>query len=554
LNLDLLASNWIRRLFIILYTGVTFTACKQNNNPQLQSSSSLPAYDDTFIESSIGDASYLNPVLASDSASSSINGMVFNGLVKYNAQIQLVGDLAEKWEISKDGLVFTFYLRKNVKWHDGQAFTAEDVLYTFERLIDPEVKTPHSSSYEKVKKVELLDPYTLRILYKEPYVPALESWGIGIIPKHIFKGAKGKEFNEHPANKKPIGTGPYIFKEWRVDEKIALEANPKYFDGRPHIAKYVFRIIPDNAVEFLELRNKSIDTMVLTPDQYHAYPEFFEEYKKYRFPRAAYTYLGFNLNHPIFKEKLVRLALAHALQKKELVQAVLLGMGQSATGPFLPLSWSFNSEVKDFEYNPKLSKQMLQEAGWQDLNQDGILEKDGKNFEFTLMTNQGNKMRALTAEIIQEQLKKVGIKMNIRIVEWSTFIKNFIDKKNFEAIILGWALSPDPDIYNIWHSSQKKDGQYNFVSYQNLEVDALLEEGRKTFDQQKRKEIYRKVHGLVHDDIPYIFLFYPDFLPVVQERFVGPKVVALSSFGFGWNFDKWFVPKNKVRYPLITAQ
>lgn len=535
-----------------LFSLFAFFGCKSEPKKLSISNSTEPAYDDTFIESSIGDASYLNPVLASDNSSSSINGLVFNGLVKYDGQIQLVGDLAERWKISKDGLSFIFYLRKNVRWHDGKPFTADDVLYTFERLTDPEVKTPYSSNYEKVKKVERLDPYTIRVTYKEPFVPALESWGMGIVPKHFFADVKGKAFNEHPANKRPIGTGPYKFKEWKVDEKIVLEANRDYFDGRPHIARYIYRIIPDQAVEFLELRNKTIDTMILTPDQFHAYHEFFEEYKKFRFPRAAYTYLGFNLTHTIFKEKAVRLAIAHALNKKELVDGVLLGMGQLATGPFLPLSWAFNPEIKEFEFDLELARKILKGAGWEDSNNNGILDKNGQEFEFTLMTNQGNKMRALSAEIIQQQLKQLGIKVNIRIIEWSTFIKNFIDKRNFEAILLGWALSPDPDIYGIWHSSQRKEGQYNFVSYENSEVDRLLEEGRKTFDIKQRKMNYQKVHQIIHDDIPYIFLFYPDSLPVIHERFQGPEVVSLSSFGFGWNFDKWFVSKNRVRYPVIS--
>ncbi|MBI1979579.1 MAG: peptide-binding protein [Elusimicrobia bacterium] len=532
----------------------SFLGCRTETARVETAQGSEPAFDDTFIESSIGDASYLNPILASDNASGAINGMVFNGLVKYDSQIQLIGDLAESWDISKDGLTFRFHLKHNVFWHDGHPFTAEDVLYTYERLVDPEVKTPYSSNFDKVKKFEVLDPHTLRITYKEPFVPALESWGMGIVPRHVFADAKGKAFNEHPANKRPIGTGPYRFKEWKVDEKIVLESNPNYFGGKPHIARYVFRIIPDNAVEFLELRNKTIDTMVLTPDQYRAYEEFFDGYKRFRFPRGAYSYFGFNLKNPLFQEKRVRLAIAHAIDKKALVNGVLLGMGQSATGPFLPLSWSFNPEVKDFEYLPELSKKILSEEGWADTNGDGILDKNGRPFQFTLITNQGNKLRSLTAEILQQQLKKIGIKMQIRIVEWSTFIKNFIDKRQFEAVILGWALSPDPDIYNIWHSSQKKDGQYNFVSYDNPEVDRLLEEGRRSFNLEKRKQIYQKVHTLIHDDIPYIFLYYPDFLPVVQERFVGPKVVPISSFGFGWNFDEWYVPRNQVRYPVMSPQ
>ncbi len=510
--------------------------------------------DDSFIESSIGDASYLNPVLASDSASSSINGLVYNGLIKTGPNIELIGDLAERWDISKDGLVFTFHLKKNVRWHDGEAFTSEDALYTYERLIDPAVKTPYSSNFDKIKKLEAPDSWTVKVFYKEPYVPALEAWGMGIVAKHVFGGATGKAFNEHPANKKPIGTGPYRFKEWKTDEKIVLEANSDYFGNKIHIARYIFRIIPDNSVEFLELRNKSIDTMTLTPDQYRAYDEFFKGYKKFRFPRAAYTFLGFNLKHPLFKDKAVREALAHAINKEQLVQGVVAGMGRSATGPFLPLSWAFNPDTKDFEYNPELARKILAGQGWKDSNNDGIIDNNGKNFEFTLITNQGNKMRSLSAEIIQQQLKLVGVKMNIRIIEWSSFIKNFVDKQNFDAIILGWTLSPDPDAYSIWHSSQRNEGQYNFISYENKEVDQLLESGRKEFNPNQRKKIYQKIHQLIHDDVPYVFLYYPDFLPVLHERFAGPVVVPVSSFGFGWNFDEWYVPKNKVRYPVLSAQ
>ena len=393
---------------------------------------------------------------------------------------------------------------------------------------------------------------TVKVTYSEPYVPALESWGIGIIPKHVFGGAKGNAFNEHPANKKPVGTGPYIFKEWRVDEKIVLEANPKYFDGRPHIARYIFRVIPDNSVEFLELRNKSIDTMLLTPDQYHAYEEFFESYNRYRLPRAVYTYFAFNLARPLFKDIKIRKALAHAINKSELVQAVVMGLGSEATGPFLPLSWAYNPAVKDFECDPELAKSILAEAGWLDSDSDGVLDKGGKPFEFTLITNQGNKMRSLSAEIIQQQLKKAGIRMHIRIIEWSTFIKNFVDKKDFDAMILGWTTAPDPDQFSIWHSSQKKEGQFNFISYENARVDAILEEGRRTFDLEKRKKLYQEMHRIVHDDLPYIFLYYPDYLPVVHERFEGMRQVPLSTFGFGWNFDKWYVREKNVKYPVIN--
>ncbi|MFH1259005.1 MAG: peptide-binding protein [Elusimicrobiota bacterium] len=502
----------------------------------------VPSFGDNYIEASIGDASYLNPILATDSASGDINGLIYNGLVKYDQNIILIGDLAESWKVSRDGLQIDFFLRPKVLWHDGQPFTAEDVKFTYEKLIDPAVKTPYGSDFLLVKEVLVVSPHHLRINYKQPFAPALESWGMGIIPKHIFQN---KEINGNPANRQPIGTGPFRFKEWKTDEKIVLEANPDYFEGQPYISRYVYRIIPDQAVQFLELRQENIDSMGLTPDQYNAYPEFFKHYRKFRYPAFMYTYLGYNLEHPLFKEKKVRQALSYALNKEELIKGVLLGFGRSATGPFPPASWAYNQEIKDYPYQLETAKKLLAESGWVDSNQDGWLEKGGRKFEFTLMTNQGNKNRELTAEIIQSQFRKVGIKVNIRIIEWSTFVNNYIDKRQFDAVILGWSLGRDPDQYSIWHSSQKKAGQYNFAGYQNKEVDKLLETGRRTFEQNLRKKIYWRIHRILHEEQPYCFLYYPESLPVIHQRFRGPEAAPL---GLGWNFIKWYAPESEQKY------
>jgi peptide/nickel transport system substrate-binding protein len=499
-------------------------------------------FGDYYVESSIGDASYLNPILASDSASADINSLVFNGLVKYDKNIKIIGDLAESWTVSDDGKIIIFNLKKNVRWHDGIPFTAEDVKFTYEKLVDPKVKTPYSSDFERVKKIEIISPYKIKIIYKEPFSPGLISWGMGMIPKHIFENG---DFNAHPANRKPIGTGPYKFIEWKTDEKIVLEANPDYFEGRPNIAKYIYRIIPDQSVQFLELRNETVDSMTLTPDQYNAYQSIFKNYNRFRYPSFGFTYLAYNLLNPLFKEKEIRQAIAQSINKKEIIGGILLGYGIPATGPFPPTSWAYNPEVKDYENNPEKAKEIFKKYGWIDIDSDGWLEKNGKKFEFTLITNQGNKSRSIAAELIQSHLKKVGVKVHIRILEWSTFIHQYVDKKNFDAIILGWNLSRDPDQFSLWHSSQKKEGQYNFVSYENKEVDRLLVAGRKIFNEKQRQKIYQKIHKILADEQPYTFLYISDVLPVIHKRFIGPEVAPL---GIGWNFREWYVPKEKQKY------
>ncbi len=301
-------------------------------------------------------------------------------------------------------------------------------------------------------------------------------------------------------------------------------------------------------MQFLELRNQSIDEMGLTPDQWRAYPQFFKHYNKFRYPSFSFVYLGLNHNLPLFKDKRVRQAIAYAINKQEIIDGVLLGMGKPANGPFPPQSWAYNRDVKDYGYNPQKASEILKKLGWIDTG-DGYLKKDENIFEFTLMTNQGNKMRSLTAEIIQAQLKKVGIKVNIRIVEWSALIHQFIDKRQFEALVMGWGLSRDPDQFALWHSSQVKPGQYNFISYSNPDVDRLLIEGRRTLDIKKRAQIYHKLHSIMAEDLPVIFLFYPEALPVVNKRF---KNVEASPIGIGWNFIKWYVPKAQQKYRLTS--
>ncbi len=533
------------KIFKTVFLLLFLFGCSKREKKEEIKFEDKPCYGDIIIDVSIGDASYLNPVLATDTSSGTINTLVYNGLVKYDKDLNLIGDLAKSWKISEDKLVITFYLHENVKWHDGIPFTANDVKFTYEQLINPKVKTPYSSKFEEVSGVEVIDEYTLRITYKEPFSPGLSSWGMGIIPRHIFQ--KG-DFNTHPANQNPIGTGPYIFKEWKRDEKIVLEANPEYFEGKPYIDKYVYRIIPDQAVEFLELKSGNIDMMTLTPHQYQSETnslQFQEQCNRFRYPNFVYTYLGYNLLNPLFKDKRIRQAIAYAINKEEIIQGVLLGLGKPATGPFPPLSWAYNPAVKQYPYDIDKAKEILNEIGWKDTNNDGILDKNGKKFEFTITTNQGNKMRALCAEIIQANLSKIGIKINIHIIEWSSFIHQYIDKKKFEAIILGWSLSFDPDCYNIWHSSQMKEDKYNFISYKNEEVDKLLVKGRRVFDQEKRKEIYYRIHTILAEEQPYTFLYVGDALPVIHNRFYGVKV---SSSGIGYNFIKWYVPKSLQKY------
>jgi peptide/nickel transport system substrate-binding protein len=298
---------------------------------------------------------------------------------------------------------------------------------------------------------------------------------------------------------------------------------------------------------FLELKFGGIDFMGLTPPQFklQANTDFFNHYfQKFRYSSFGYTYLGYNLLTPLFSDKRSRRAIAHAINKKEIIAGVLLGYGTPATGPFPPESWAYNPEVRDVDYNPERSLQLLSELGWT-RNSEGKLVKDGKVFAFTVLVNQGNEARLKTAQILKEQLKKVGIEMHIKVLEWQAMLHDFIDKRRFEAIIMGWGLSRDPDSYDIWHSSKTKEGEFNFISYKNDEVDRLLIEGRQTFDRDKRKRIYHRIHEILAEEQPYTFLYVPDALPVLNKRFKG---VEKAPIGIWYDFIHWYVPKDKLEW------
>jgi len=540
----------IRFLIISFLTLILLSACgKEQTEEKPQQLPVKPAaYGDIMVRGDIGDASNLIPLLASDKPSHDVAGLVYNGLVKYDKNMNITGDLAESWKISADGLIITFHLRKGVKWHDGRLFTAADVLYTYQVTIDPKTPTAYSGDFLKVKKAEIINDYTFRVTYDKPFAPALISWGSAILPRHLLAGL---DITKSPLTRHPIGTGPYKFKEWVAGQKIVLVANPDYFEGQPYIGGYITRIIPDMATMFLELRAQGIDfSDILSPLQYTRQTEnnlFRKNFNKYRYLGFKYIYLGYNLKNPLFTDKRVRQAISYAINKEDIISGVLLGLGKPATGPYKPGTWAYNGNVKTYQYNPKRARELLREAGWIDANSDGILEKGGQPFVFEIITNQGNETRQKCAEIIQRQLKEVGINVKIRILEWAAFVNDFINKRRFDAVILGWTISLDPDVYDVWHSSKTAPEELNFMSYKNRQADEMLEKGRGTFNQKERKKYYDRFQEILAEDQPYTFLYVPEELIIISNRFRG---IEPAPIGIDYNFIKWYVPQDEQKFVM----
>jgi len=475
----------------------------------------------------------LIPFLATDSASGEISSFIFNGLLKFDKNMNITGDLAKSYEIKNGGKTIIFHLRKNVLWQDGTPFTADDVIFTYKTIINKNTPTPYSGQYTIIKSMKKIDNYTVEVDYPYPFAPALYSWMMGIVPKHLLKNVKNIATCKF--NRKPIGTGPYRLVRWKTSQYLILKANSHYFIHKPYIDEIFYRIIPDKITTLLELKKGSLDLVNLSPLEYrYELNEFVKKhYNVYFQPSASYTYLGFNLHERLFKDLRIRKAICMAINREEINKTILLGYGVVADSIY-PKDSPYFVKRKVCYYDPKGALKLLREAGWK-MSKDGILHKNGVPFEFTIYTNEGNSERKYAAIMVQEYLRRIGIRAKLRILEWQAFLK-LVNERHFDAVILGWQLGADPDQYSIWDSKSDFKGGFNFVGFHDSRVDKLIEEGRRTFDKRKRRRIYLEINRLITEQIPYVFLYYPTSITVVSKRFSGIKP---AKAGIMYNFIEW---------------
>ncbi len=476
----------------------------------------------------------LIPFLAVDSSSGEISSYIFNGLLKLDKNMRIVGDLAKSYEFKENGKVLVFHLRKNVLWQDGKPFTAQDVIFTYKLITDPRTPTPYSGKYKIIKKIYAPDNHTVIVEYPYPFRPALYSWMMGVVPKHLLKNVKNIATCEF--NRKPIGTGSYILKDWKTSQYLILKAFNKYFVHKPNIDKVIYRIIPDPTTALLELKSGHLDMLSLSPLQYKY--EFgkkqMKRYKVYFEPSGSYTYLGFNLRLKMFKDVRVRKAICEAINREEIKKAILFNFGKIADCIYPENSPYFTGKTI-CHYNPEDALKLLKETGYTAGKDGWLYGKNGKRFEFTIYTNEGNTERKYAAIMIQQYLRKIGIDVKIRVLEWQAFL-NFVNERHFDAVILGWQLGADPDQYSIWDTKSDFKGGFNFVGFHDKRVDKLIEETRRTFDDKKAKKLYLEINNLIVRQYPYIFLYYPTAIVAVNRKIRG---VEPAKAGIMYNFIDW---------------
>ncbi|MDQ7826307.1 MAG: peptide-binding protein [Candidatus Eremiobacteraeota bacterium] len=465
------------------------------------------------------DPMYLNPVIASEMSSMTVNSLVFNTLVKYNEKMEIVPDLAESWESSPDGTRWTFRLREGVTWHDGAPFTSEDVRFTFEKLYEPSTNTFNRGLFQvdgKDPVVEAPDSRTIKFTLPAPFSPFFANLTqMGIVPAHVLKG---QDINRCAFNWHPVGTGPFRFKEWRSSERIYLEAHKGYFLGCPRLRGMVFSIIPSAESRRIALMTGTVDISNLSTEDLRAVKDM-KNITLYQWEQFVYYYVGFDLTKEIFQDVKVRKAINYAIDKEKIVKAVLQGTGRAATGPIPLPSWAYSDRVERYGYDPAKAGRLLDEAGWKK-GKDGIRSREGMKLEFKLYYPSGNPLCEKAAVFIQAFLHDAGIKADLRATEFSALI-NLCNPGQFDAVILDWVENFDPDCYTEWHSSQMGDKGMNFMSYSNPSVDKVLEEARKTADQARRKELYRQFQEKIVEDAPYVFLWNPYGIVAVSNRVRG---------------------------------
>ncbi|MBI5042538.1 MAG: ABC transporter substrate-binding protein [Nitrospirae bacterium] len=452
----------------------------------------------------------LDPRLATDANSARIIGLIFNSLLRFDEKLELVPDLSEKWE-NPNPVTYIFHLKKGVKFHNGRELTAEDVKYTFESILNPSFLSPHRKSYEKIKAITALDKYTVKFLLSEPYAPFLINMTMGIAPKDEAERL-GRDF----ANK-PIGTGPFVFEKWIADERIELKRNTDYFEGKAKLSRLIFKIISDDTIRLLGLKTGEIDFIqnAIPPDLISSLSKD-KNITILTGDGVNYSYLGFNLTDTVLKDKRVRKAIAYAIDRSSIINNLLAGLAVPATGVLPKNNWAYEEDLIRYEYNPDKARSLLDEAGFADPDGSGPKER----FRLVYKTT-NNDLRKMIGEVLQKNLKEVGIGLDIRTYEWGTFY-NDIKTGNFQLYSLSWIGIVEPDIYySIFHSDMMPPKGNNRNRYKNTEIDRLVTEGQKVLSYKDRKKIYSKVQKIAAEELPYISLWHPKNVAAMRRNVKG---------------------------------
>lgn len=456
-----------------------------------------------------------DPRVGTDEVSQRVHQLVYSNLLRLNERLEVVPGLASSWETAGDR-TYLVHLRQGVRFHDGHELTSADVAYTFTSLIDPAFVSGRKGAYRMLDGVDALDRYTVRFRLKEPFGSFPINLVMGIVPAGA--GANLRE--------RPVGTGPYMLAEYAVDDRVVLKPFPGYFEGPARNGGLVLKIVPDDTMRGLELRKGAVDLVIndLAPDIAYQLEEG-GRLRVERGPGTDYTYLGFNLRDPMLRDRRVRYAIGYAIDRDAIVKYLRRGLARPAVGVVPPTSWAFEPRVFSFTHDPARARRLLDEAGYPD--PDG----DGPRSRFTLSLKVStSEFYRLQAAVIQEDLKKVGIAVDVRSYEFATLYADVL-RGNFQMFTLQWVGVSDPDILRrVFHSNQMPPAGFNRGFYTNPDVDRLLDRATASIDEGERGRLYARVQQLVAEDAPYVSLWYKTNIAVAQPSVRGLRLLPSTDF------------------------
>ena len=508
----------------------------------------VPERGGVFREGVAGNPQYINPLLChTHEIDRDLCSLLFRGLTRLDQQGRVVPDLAERWT-APDGLVYTFTLRENQFWHDGKPVTIDDLLFTIEMMQNPDSPIlPDLAELWRSVTVEPVDEHTVRLLLDEPFAPFLDFTTIGLLPKHIWQDVPPSELLTSPLNLRPVGNGP-MQATLTSAQFIRLERNPYSSEDIPMVSALEFHFYPDYPSIYAAYTEGELDGVSQVMQSDISLAQARTDMQLFSAPLSTYVGVVFNLQNPdvpFLQDAIVRRALYHALDREQLLHDVVGGHGVLASSPIPSNNWGHAPDTPSYDYDPDEARRLLDESGWVDTDGDGTRDKDGLPMQLILLTNDGPTRIALIEQIAADW-QAVGVKVAVESVSFGGFVSDFLTPRRFEAVLLSWDITGDPDPFPLYHSSQITTGQ-NYGGWSNQEADALVIEARSTVDPEKRRALYAQFQHLFAADVPAIPLYYPVYTYGVSERVKAVQIGLLNTPADRFaTFPDWYILTRRV--------
>ena len=514
-------------------------ACERGEKP-VPAASALPAIDTskpqdggTLIRRLNLDVTTLNAVMLANRYDRLVANYLFTPVVNLDRSLLPIPGLADSWEISEDGLTYRFQLNEKATFSDGRPVRASDVVFTLKKIADPKteaVQVHEAFASLDAEKTHAIDDHTVEVVFRQRLASQLIRFNdVLVVPEAVYSlGDLRKDFNA-----RAVGSGPYMLVRRDIGKEVVLQRRKDYWGVRPHIETVIFKVLDDHATAFNALLRGDLDETLLTSDTWLRERNNPQSARVIDFPRfytLNYNFIAWNNRKPLFQDKRIRRAMSMCIPLDVVVQELFQGTARAMSGPFTPDEWAYNPTVPVIKYDPPGALALLAAAGWRDTNADGALDKDGKPFHFSLIAMSGSATSKQIAQLVQSELKKIGVQADVAMMEGGQAI-SLLMQGNYDAAYLSWDLDADPDPYGIFHSASfPGGGGQNLVFYSNPEADRIIDEARHELDSSKRKDLYWRLHEILAEDQPYTWIVQVSAKWGINKRVQG--VVASRGFGF----------------------